>query len=235
MSIFIAIILMSWAAGITAFAGGLLATFEGSAESQTKDELIHAVVAFGGGALLAAVAFALAPHGMEVLSPGVLALAFCAGGLVFCGLDIWLAKRGGSFAQFLAMLMDFLPEALSLGAVFSENKRMGIVLATFIGLQNLPEGFNAFREMKQAGAKTKTILWVLFAISFIGPLAALTGHFFLQNKEELTAIIMTFAAGGIVYLIFQDIAPQAVMQRHWLPPLGAVLGFLLGMLGSVVL
>jgi ZIP family zinc transporter len=31
-------------------------------------------------------------------------------------------------------------------------------------------------------------------------------------------------------MIFQDIAPQAKLQRHWAPPLGAVLGFGLGMI-----
>jgi ZIP family zinc transporter len=46
---------------------------------------------------------------------------------------------------------------------------------------------------------------------------------------------MLFASGGILYLIFQDIAPQSHMQRHWAPPLGAVLGFCLGMLGNSVL
>ena len=37
--------------------------------------------------------------------------------------------------------------------------------------------------------------------------------------------IMLFASGGILYLIFQDIAPQSRLDRHWGPPLGAVLGF----------
>jgi ZIP family zinc transporter len=46
---------------------------------------------------------------------------------------------------------------------------------------------------------------------------------------------MTFASGGILYLIFQDIAPQSTMRRHWTPPLGAVLGFVAGILGKKLL
>ena len=42
---------------------------------------------------------------------------------------------------------------------------------------------------------------------------------------------MLFAAGGILYLTFEDIAPEARLDRHWAPPLGAVGGFLLGMAG----
>lgn len=44
---------------------------------------------------------------------------------------------------------------------------------------------------------------------------------------------MLFAAGGILYIIFQDIAPQSKLKNHWAPPLGAVAGFLLGVLGQV--
>ena len=37
-------------------------------------------------------------------------------------------------------------------------------------------------------------------------------------------VIMLLAAGGLVYLMFQEIAPQSRLNRHWAPPLGAVLG-----------
>lgn len=41
--------LMAWAAGITAFAGGGVAWVERVRESEGKREVIHGVVAFGGG------------------------------------------------------------------------------------------------------------------------------------------------------------------------------------------
>ncbi len=43
---------------------------------------------------------------------------------------------------------------------------------------------------------------------------------------------MLFAASGILYLTFQDLAPQAKMKNRKVPALGAVLGFLLGLLGQ---
>jgi len=35
-----------------------------------------------------------------------------------------------------------------------------------------------------------------------------------------------------IILVFKDIAPQANMPRRWAPLLGAVFGFLIGMLGK---
>ncbi len=225
----------AWLAGVASVVGGLVAYWEGSAESEGKREFVHGVVAFGGGILVAAVAFALIPLGMAQLRPWALAGAFVAGGGVFCVLDYWLSRRGGSHAQVMAMMLDFLPEAIAMGAVFGHDPRLGLLLALFIGAQNLPEGFNAFRESRHAGASVRLALWSLLAVSLLGPIGAVAGFVLLHDQLALTAAIMAFAAGGILYLVFQDIAPQARMRRHWTPTLGAVLGFMVGMVGKQVL
>ena len=42
------------------------------------------------------------------------------------------------------------------------------------------------------------------------------------------------SSGGILYSVFQDIAPGIRMENHWLPPLGAILGFLVGLVGAML-
>jgi len=229
------IILFSWLAGFASFAGAAIARVERIPEGVRKKELFRGIVAFGGGILIAAIAFALVPNGIETLTAPALGLLFGAGGIAFCLLDIVLSRSGGSKAQFAAMLSDFIPEAIALGAVFAHDQRLGILLAIFIAVQNLPEGFNAYRELNKTTGRSALILWQMFFVSFLGPAAALSGFFFLQNLPGITDGIMVFAAGGILYLVFQDIAPQAKLRRHWLPPLGAVLGFIVGMLGKKLL
>lgn len=226
------ILITSWLAGLAAFGGGVIARATDGANTNEKRELTHGLIAFGGGILIAAVAFALLPKAMDVLSPAGLGAMFCAGGLFFCALDAQLGRSGGTRAQFLAMLMDFVPEALALGAVFGQDQRLGVLLAAFIGAQNLPEGFNVYREMTTVGIRSRVALMTLLAFSLLGPLAACAGYFFLQDQEKVTAGIMAFAGGGIMYLIFQDIAPQSKIRKHWIPALGAVLGFAVGLIGK---
>lgn len=230
-----AIMLFSWIAGFASFIGAAIACIERIPEGMRKKELFRGIVAFGGGILVAAVAFALVPHGLDMLSAPLLCLLFGLGGGAFCLLDIQLSRSGGSKAQFTAMLSDFIPEAIALGAVFAHDHRLGLMLALFIGAQNLPEGFNAYRELKENTGRSAMILWQMFFVSFLGPAAALSGYFFLNDHPAVTAGIMVFAAGGILYLVFQDIAPQAKYRHHWSPPLGAVLGFIVGMLGQKLL
>lgn len=55
-----------------------------------------------------------------------------------------------------------------------------------------------------------------------------------EDPSTLLGAIMFLASGGILYLIFQDIATQVILRKHRGPPLAAVLGFALAMLGSVL-
>ena len=225
-------LLLAWIAGVTSFVGAVIARYERLREGTLKRELIHAVVAFGGGILVGAVAFALAPRGIEELSVVPMAALALAGGGAFCWLDLRLSRRGGSKAQLMAMLMDFTPEAIALGAVFVHDEKLGILLALFIAAQNLPEGFNSQRELTASGVAPGRALRSMFLVSFLGPVAAGLGFLLLQDQPAITASMMTFASGGILYLVFQDIAPMSKMRYHWTPTLGAVAGFVVGMIGE---
>jgi ZIP family zinc transporter len=229
------IILYSFSAGITVFLGGLLSwAFECFKNRSFYELVTHSLVAFGGGVLISAVTFVLIPKGMAVLNILPLSIAFLSGTVFFCLLDRKIEKKGGAFAQLMAMLMDFVPEAIALGAVFAYHIRLGLLLALFIGLQNLPESFNAYIELKNHNHSTKKSLILLFLLSFVGIISALLGDFFLADKPVLIAGLMVFSGGGIVFLMFQDIAPLSKLKNSW-PAISASIGFCVGMIGTKVL
>tara|TARA_R110001592_G_scaffold155452_2_gene385351 strand:+ start:13056 stop:13784 length:729 start_codon:yes stop_codon:yes gene_type:complete len=227
-------------AGATIPVGGYLATFPPLRRRWLETELRHAIIAFGGGILLAAVALVLVPEGTAALSPLPAALAFGAGGLVFFYMDrlVRLKFKGGSLAQFMAMLLDFIPEAMAMGAMLASESghSVGLLLALLIAMQNLPEGFNAFHEIIHGHpARRRPTLWLFCALVLLGPLAAFSGDALLGDQPAMLGALMLFAAGGIIYLTFQDIAPEARVRNRWGPPLGAVFGFMMGMLGQMLL
>ena len=138
-------LILSYLAGATIPAGGALAAIEHIRPLWLERELRHTIIAFGGGALMAAVALVLVPEGMKGLPGSLSVLSFLAGGIGFFLVDRFIAQKGGQGAQFMAMLLDYIPEAIALGAAFALGGSFGPLLAFLIGLQNLPEGFNAFR------------------------------------------------------------------------------------------
>ncbi|ABG31258.1 hypothetical protein CEP88_17995 [Roseobacter denitrificans] len=195
-----------------------------------EDEARHGVVAFGAGALLAAVALVLIPEGSERLAPAPALLWFFAGGVGFALIDRILGKTGGRLSQFLAMMMDYLPEALALGALIVGDPGAAVLVAGLIALQNLPEGFNAMREMSQ---DRPVPLWIFFVMVPLGPLAAFIGVTLPAEQDALIGAVMMLASGGILYLMLQDIAPQVRLDNAMLPPLCGVLGFGLGLAGDL--
>ena len=168
----------------------------------------------------------------SVFSLGVI---FLSGAFCFFIIDEFLARQGGTLAQLLAMMMDFVPEAISLGAVFAHNNRLGLLLALFIGLQNFPESFNSYRDLRGRGYSANRCLSILAPLSLVGVFAALSGKFLLSGKPHLIAALIVFSSGGILYLVFQDIAPMSKLKNNWVPALGATLGFFVGMVGEKIL
>jgi len=234
MTDLLCVILYSSVAGLPIIAGASVSRLVQKRVHGPDTPFNRWVVAFGGGALTSAVAFALVPRALEILPSVPLAVLFLAGVLGFMGIDIAVAHAGASLSQVLSMMMDFLPEALALGASFAHDHRFGLLLALFIGLQNLPEGFNSYVELSRTGGGRRA-LWILFALSFVGIAAAVLGFFVLADRPAAIAGIMLVAAGGIIYMIFKDIAPLAGKKGDWIPSTGAGIGFLLGMLGEKII
>jgi ZIP family zinc transporter len=214
--------------------GGLAARIERIRPRWLETEFRHSVIAFGGGVLVAAVALVLVPEGSKNLPSAALAtLSLLAGGVCFLLLERYLGLHKQEAPQFSAMLLDYLPESIALGGMFAGGVQSAPLLALLIGLQNLPEGFNAYRELGARGRLgSRRVLQLMALLIPLGPLFACLGWVYGARHPEFLGAVMLFSGGGILYLLFQDIAPQARLERHWAPSLGAVLGFGAGMLGQ---
>jgi len=231
---FSAAMILATLAGLSVPAGGALALAEKWVPKSYDEGLRHFLVAFGGGALISAIALVLVPEGSDRL-PAIWAVGlFGLGGLVFLVVDRALARRGSHAAQFLAMLLDYLPEAMALGALLTGALDVAILMGALIALQNLPEGFNAFREMRENGMPSGRVMVLFLLMVPVGPAAAAFGMLVLEGMPEVLGAVMMFSSGGILYLLFQDVAPQGPLKHSWMPPIGAVAGFMLGLAGHLM-
>lgn len=235
------LLLFTTATGACIPLGAALARFEHLRPGWLDNELRHFVIAFGGGILLGAVARVLVPEGTRQIGSTLGAAAvLMAGGIVYMLLERRRGSRGKTSPQLTAMLSDYVPESLALGGMFAMSAEGALLLAVLIGLQNIPEAFNSYRELvtERPGSENAVTLRMI-ALVPLGPLCGLVGWLALAQwpggiGEGVLGGVMLFASGGILYLTFQDIAPQARLERHWAPPLGAVLGFAFAMAGDLL-
>ena len=236
MYLLLTVIISTLLAGLAMPLGAAVASFEKIESEWLEAEFRHSVMAFGGGALLSAVALVLVPEGIANLAPLPASVCFIAGGFSFMLLDIVLSKIDTPASQLAAMLSDFIPESMALGAAFATGSNSALILAGLIALQNLPEGFNAYRELNESSAYSRLrILSVFTLMALLGPVAGVSGYLWLPDFPEIVAAIMLFASGGILYSIFQDIAPQAKLEKNYAPPMGAIFGFVVGMIGLMAI
>ena len=236
MSEILTIIILTGAAGACIPLGGFIARFEHIHPDWLEKELRHFLIAFGGGILLGAVSVVLVPEGISSMNGSMYAiLAILMGGFSFFVIERFLGLRRRESPQLMGMILDYVPEAIALGGLVALNSPVAPLLALLIGLQNLPEGFNAYRELNihNKNNSKKTLLFMV-ALVLLGPTAGLTGFFLLSEHQAILGAIMLFSSGGVLYLIFQDIAPQSRLDRHWAPPLGAVFGFCLALFSKML-
>ena len=160
-----------------------------------EQEFRHFVIAFGGGVLVGAVALVLVPEGAARLPHPLVATALLlAGGAAFMTMDRVQAARHRSAPQFIAMGADFLPESLALGGMFAAGADGAILLALLIGLQNLPEGFNAWRELS-GNVRPGVALRRMLLLALMGPVCGAVGWFWLADQDAILGAIMLFRRG----------------------------------------
>ena len=133
-----------------------------------------------------------------------------------------------------AIALHNVPEGMTIGASYASNDAVlgssALVLAVLIGLHNIPEGMavsvplisggmsKAKAVLLTASSGVPTILGALlgFAIGEIGPLGL--------------ALSLGFASGAMLYVVFGEILPQAIiMYRSKLPAFAAIVGMLVGL------
>ena len=236
MTAFPAMLLFTTASGACILAGGLLARVERIRPLWLEEELRHSIIAFGGGTLLAAIAFVLVPEGRGYFTARGWGVAlFLLGGVVFMLIERYLAARHRQLPQTMAMLLDFIPESIAMGGMFAIGSPSAPLLALLIGMQNLPEGFNAYRELLAvAHFRVRRTLYIMLILMLAGPAAGVLGWWIAAKFPAFVGAVMLFSSGGILYLLFQDIAPRSRLERHWAPTLGAVFGFCFAMLAEML-
>ena len=133
-----------------------------------------------------------------------------------------------------AIALHNVPEGMTIGASYaSEGGEMGrsaIVLAVLIGLHNIPEGMAVSVPLISGGmGKGKAVF--LTAMSGVPTVVgALLGYAIGELGALGLAMSLGFASGAMLYVVFGEILPQAILMYHSkLPAFSAIIGILVGM------
>ncbi|XP_054287495.1 zinc transporter ZIP11-like [Macrosteles quadrilineatus] len=143
----------------------------------------------------------------------------------------------------VAITVHNIPEGLAvgvgnaaIGSTPSATYQSARNLAIGIGLQNFPEGLAVSLPLKTAGFSTFRSFWYGQLSGMVEPVAGLIGVLAISLAQPLLPYALAFAAGAMIYVVFDDIIPEAHSSGNGkVATWGAIVGFLVMMSLDVAL
>ena len=134
-----------------------------------------------------------------------------------------------------AIALHNVPEGMTIGASYASSNgvmgRAALTLAILIGLHNIPEGMAVSVPLISGGmTKWKAVL-VTAASGIPTVIGALLGYWLGEIGAMGLCLSLGFASGAMLYVVFGEILPQAILMYHSkLPAFSAIAGILAGVL-----
>ena len=134
-----------------------------------------------------------------------------------------------------AIALHNIPEGMSIGASYNIDTEggvsMALILAVLIGLHNIPEGMAVFVPLVAGGMKRIKAALLTAASGAPVVLGAWLGYWIGDIGAIGLAASLGFASGAMLYVVFGEIIPQAVlMYRSKVPGFFVIIGMLIGMI-----
>lgn len=143
----------------------------------------------------------------------------------------------------MAITLHNIPEGLAVGVGFgalgSELPGASLAAATAlaigIGIQNFPEGMAVSMPLRREGLSPWKSLWWGQLSGIVEIIAGLLGAYWTLHMRGVLPYALAFAAGAMIYVVVEELIPEAQKEGSDIPTLGFMLGFTVMMILDVAL
>lgn len=144
----------------------------------------------------------------------------------------------------LAVTIHNIPEGMAVGVIFAGvmSHKAGITmadafaLAAGIAIQNFPEGAIVSLPLKGEGIKKKRAFFLGTASGAVEPVGAVLTILLSAYITPILPYLLAFAAGAMVYVVVEELIPEASRDPHsHIGTVGFAAGFLIMMVLDVAL
>ncbi len=215
-------------------------------------KFMAAILGFAGGVMLALTMFELMPEALELGSLSSVIIGFLLGCAMMFGLDLILPHAHMSRSReleienpdnfpetdraivrtgyliFFGIALHNLPEGLAIGAGLEASPQLGLYIAVAIGLHNIPEGLAVAGPLKAGGLSNIKILLFTLAAGLMTVVGTAIGLLLVNVSEMLISGLLAFAAGAMIYIVHDELVPQANRLHSHMAIIGLILGVMIG-------
>ncbi|MEG1858965.1 MAG: ZIP family metal transporter, partial [Christensenellaceae bacterium] len=143
-----------------------------------------------------------------------------------------------------AVTLHNIPEGLAVGLAFAVaatgdsavTMASAITLAVGMALQNFPEGAAISLPLRKEGlSKGKSFLYGALS-GIVEPIAGVIGVLLIGSITGLMPWLLAFAAGAMIYVVVEELIPEAHLGEHsHSGTAGVMFGFIIMMILDVAL
>ena len=224
-------------------------------------KLLDTMLGLAAGVMVAASFWSLLAPAIEMSGGSWVpaAVGFLLGGAVLRGIDRLLphihpALASGeaeglstswkrSILLVLAVTLHNIPEGLAVGVAFgAAASSLGgatltgaIALALGIGLQNFPEGMAVAMPLRHEGLSRFRAFTYGQLSGLVEPIAGVLGAWAVLSVQAILPYALAFAAGAMIFVVVEELIPEAQAENAHLATMGTMLGFAIMMTLDVAL
>jgi len=214
-----------------------------AAYARLTQRLIGLAMAFGAGALIAAVAYELVIDAFDA-DIARASIGFACGALVFYVGDTIVDRMGGegrksvtgesqlagsATAIVLGTVLDGIPESLVLGASLLQEGVVPTAVVVGVFVSNVPEAVSGSAGLLQAGWSRLRVFKMWSYVVAASVAATLLGYGLLDEMGSSGgAFVTAFAAGALLVMLADTLMPEAFELGGREAGLVTALGFAVG-------
>ncbi|SHF21160.1 ZIP family metal transporter [Alkalibacter saccharofermentans] len=241
-------LLYSFFAGSSTALGAIILMLFGKPGRKT----MAALLGFAGGIMIAVSLFELMPEAYEL---GESLFVVVAGFILGCGmmylLDVFLPHAHMSTSDelivenashiheerkilrtgyliFFGIALHNVPEGLAIGAGLEASPELGMSIALAIGLHNIPEGLAVAGPLKAGGLSSLKVILFTLGAGLMTVVGTTIGLVVFGISTAMIGGSLAFAAGAMIYIVNDELVPQANGLHSHLANAGIIAGTLIG-------
>lgn len=153
-------------------------------------------------------------------------------------------NRKKSMLLLLAVTLHNAPEGLAIGIAFGAlatglpyaSLAAAVSLTVGVAIQNLPEGAAVSIPFRKEGYSRYKAFLLGQSSALVEPFAGIIGALLVMKIQSILPYALAFAAGAMMYVVIEELIPDAKEERHThYGTIGAMVGLLIMMVLDIIL